>query len=603
MMKMNNRIKEVTERIKERSKSTREAYLKLMKDAEQSNVTRGDLACGNLAHAFAACAEDEKMDLSGNSKPNLAIITAYNDMLSAHKTYEDYPPKLRASARKYGAVAQVASGVPAMCDGVTQGQVGMELSLFSRDVIALATAVGLSHQMFDAAMCLGICDKIVPGMMIGALRFGHLPFIFIPGGPMESGITNEEKAHFRREYAAGRIGREELLKAEAASYHSAGTCTFYGTANSNQMLMEIMGVHLPGASFVTPGTPLREALNDYAVRRLTEITAQSNSFTPLYQVITEESIVNAIVGLAATGGSTNHTLHLNAIARAAGIIINWDDFNDISEEVPLLTRVYPNGSADINHFQACGGMAFLIKTLRIGGYLNENVKTAVGEGLEAYTKEPFIADGDLHWRETPDHSLDLNVLRGVEAPFAKTGGLKLLQGNLGRSIIKVSAVKEEHQYVKAPAVVFEDQKDVITAFKKGELNRDVVVVVRNQGAHSIGMPELHQLTPTLTLLQNQGYNVALVTDGRMSGASGKVPAAIHLSPEAAKGGAIAKIRTGDIITLDAVNGTLNCENLEEVSNREAIVIAQEGSFGVGRELFNRLRPLVTESEDGASYIL
>lgn len=602
-MQMNNRIKEVTERIKERSKPTRDAYLKLMKEAEQSSVTRGDLACGNLAHAFAACAEDEKMDLSGNSKPNLAIITAYNDMLSAHKTYEDYPPKLRAAARKYGAVAQVASGVPAMCDGVTQGQVGMELSLFSRDVIALATAVGLSHQMFDAAMCLGICDKIVPGMMIGALRFGHLPFIFIPGGPMESGITNEEKAHFRREYAAGRIGREELLKAESASYHSAGTCTFYGTANSNQMLMEIMGVHLPGASFVTPGTPLREALNDYAVKRLTEITAQSKNFTPLYEVITEESIVNAIVGLAATGGSTNHTLHLNAIARAAGIIINWDDFHDISEQVPLLTRVYPNGSADINHFQACGGMAFLIKTLRKGGYLNENVKTAVGEGLDAYTKEPFLKDGDLSWRNSPDQSLDLSVLRGIDDPFAKTGGLKLLKGNLGRSIIKVSAVKEEHQYVQAPAMVFEDQKDVITAFKKGELNKDVVVVVRNQGAHSIGMPELHQLTPTLTLLQNQGYKVALVTDGRMSGASGKVPAAIHLSPEAAKGGAIAKIRTGDVITLDAVNGTLNCEQFEAVSQREPIVSAPEASFGVGRELFNRLRPLVTESEDGASYIL
>ncbi len=600
---MNQRIKEITQRIKERSKKTRAEYLELMQSEKNSHVTRGDLACGNLAHAFAACAEDEKMDLSGNSKPNLAIITAYNDMLSAHKTYEDYPPKLRAAARKYGAVAQVASGVPAMCDGVTQGQLGMELSLFSRDVIALATAVGMSHQMFDAGMCLGICDKIVPGMMIGALRFGHLPFIFIPGGPMESGITNEEKAHWRREYAAGRISRDELLKAESASYHSAGTCTFYGTANSNQMLMEIMGVHLPGASFVTPGTPLREALNEYAVKRLTEITAQSKEYTPLFEVISEESIVNAIVGLAATGGSTNHTLHLNAIARAAGIIITWDDFNDISEEVPLLTRVYPNGSADINHFQACGGMSYLIKTLREGGYLNEAVKTAVGEGMEAYTKEPYLKDGELAWRDAPEDSLDKDVLRGVHEPFAPTGGLKILEGNLGRSVIKVSAVKEENQVVSAPAIVFEDQNEVIEAFKRGELNKDVVVVVRNQGARSIGMPELHQLTPTLTLLQNQGYAVALVTDGRMSGASGKVPAAIHLAPEAAKGGMMAKLKTGDVIHLDAKAGTLNVDNIEEVEKREANATPPVGSFGVGRELFNRLRPLVTESEDGASFII
>ena len=388
---MNEKIKAITERIKKRSEQTRKEYIDLMTSSMNASVTRGDLACGNLAHAFAACADDEKMDLSKNDQPNLAIITAYNDMLSAHKTYEDYPPKLRASARKYGAVAQVASGVPAMCDGVTQGQLGMELSLFSRDVIALATAVGLSHQMFDGGMCLGICDKIVPGMLMGSLRFGHLPFIFIPGGPMESGITNEEKAEFRREYAAGRIGRDELLKAESASYHSAGTCTFYGTANSNQMLMEIMGVHLPGSSFVTPGTDLREALNDFAVKRLTQITAQGKENTPLYEVITAESIVNALVGLCATGGSTNHTIHLIAIARSAGIAINWDDFNDVSDVVPSLTRVYPNGSADINHFHACGGMGFLMRTLREGGYLNENVKTAMGEGLEWYTKEPLLA--------------------------------------------------------------------------------------------------------------------------------------------------------------------------------------------------------------------
>jgi len=600
---MNQSIKEITERIKKRSEKSRKEYIDLMHAEAKNTVQRGDLACGNLAHAFAACADDEKMVLSKNERSNLAIITAYNDMLSAHKTYEDYPPKLRESARKYGAVAQVASGVPAMCDGVTQGQTGMELSLFSRDVIALATAVGMSHAMFDGGMCLGICDKIVPGMMIGALRFGHLPFIFIPGGPMEAGITNDEKAHWRKEYAAGRIGRDELLKAESASYHSAGTCTFYGTANSNQMLMEIMGVHLPGSSFVTPGTELREALNDYAVKRLTEITRLGGEYIPLYEVMSPESVVNAIVGLCATGGSTNHTIHLIGIARAAGIIIDWDDFNDISEATPLLTRVYPNGKADINHFQACGGMGYLMKTLREGGYLNENVKTCMGEGLEAYTKEPYLDNGELKWRDAPEKSLDEDVLRGVDAPFDSIGGLKLLKGNLGRSVIKVSAVAKEHWVVKAPAVVFEDQNDVIDAFKRQELSKDCVVVVRNQGAQSIGMPELHKLTPTLGLLQGQGYKVALVTDGRMSGASGKVPAAIHLSPEAAKGGMIAKLKTGDVIELNAETGTLNVENIEEVEKREVQAAEPKDSFGVGRELWNRLRPLTTESEEGASFII
>lgn len=600
---MNKQIKAITERIKRRSVETRSAYMELMASSKQAAVTRGALACGNLAHAFAACADDEKVDLSGEAKPNLAIITAYNDMLSAHKTYEDYPPKLRAAATKYGAVAQVASAVPAMCDGVTQGQAGMELSLFSRDVIALSTAVGMSHQMFDGGMCLGICDKIVPGMMIGALRFGHLPFVFIPGGPMESGITNEEKAFHRREYAAGRIGRDELLKAESASYHSAGTCTFYGTANSNQMLMEIMGVHVPGSSFITPATPLREALNEFAVKRLSEITAAGEEYLPLSEVISEETIVNALVGLVATGGSTNHTIHLIAIARAAGISINWDDFNDVSEVVPQLTRVYPNGSADINHFQACGGMGYLMKTLRDHGFLNENVSTVMGKGLEAYTQEPFLDNGELAWRDAPEKSLDESVLRGCDDPFAVTGGLRLLRGNLGRSVIKVSAVKEEHQVVKAPAMVFDEQNDVIEAFRRKELNKNVVVVVRNQGAHSNGMPELHKLTPTLTLLQNQGFQVALVTDGRMSGASGKVPAAIHLSPESAKGGMICKLKTGDMIELDAVNGTLNCLNIDEVVAREPQAAQLPSSLGVGRELFDLLRPLVSESEDGASFII
>ncbi len=600
---MNAQIVEITNRIKQRSVESRKAYLDLMKSSLNQSVTRGDLACGNLAHAFAACSDDEKMSLSGEAKPNLAIITAYNDMLSAHKTYEDYPPKLRAAAKKYGAVAQVASGVPAMCDGVTQGQPGMELSLFSRDIIALSTAIGMSHQMFDGGMCLGICDKIVPGMMIGALRFGHLPFIFIPGGPMESGITNDEKAQHRMDYAEGKIGREELLKAESASYHSAGTCTFYGTANSNQMLMEIMGVHLPGSSFVNPGTPLREALNDFAVKRLTEITFQGGEYTPLYNIISEETIVNALVGLVATGGSTNHTLHLIAIARSAGIIINWDDFNTVSDAVPSLTKVYPNGTADINHFQACGGMGFLMRTLRDGGYLNEDVKTVMGQGLDAYTKEPYLDGGEINWRDAPYKSLDENVMRSVETPFTATGGLKTLGGNLGRSVIKISAVKPENQKVTAPAVVFEDQDDVIEAFKRKELNKDVIVVVRYQGAHSNGMPELHKLTPTLSLLQGQGYKVALVTDGRMSGASGKVPAAIHLSPEAAKGGIISKLKTGDIIELDAVNGTLNCQNIEEVEKRESSEKSTYASHGVGRELFNRLSPLVTASEEGASFII
>jgi len=600
---MNKTIIEITQRIIKRSETSRKDYLDLMHLVHKNNVNRADLACGNLAHAFAACADDEKVDLSEEVKPNLAIITAYNDMLSAHKPYEDYPPKLKAAAKKHGGVAQVASGVPAMCDGVTQGQAGMELSLFSRDVIALSTAIGMSHQMFDGGLCLGICDKIVPGMMIGSLRFGNLPFVFVPGGPMESGITNDEKAQFRIDYADGKIGRAELLKAESASYHSAGTCTFYGTANSNQMLMEIMGVHLPGASFVTPGTELREKLNEYAVKRLLEITPQKGEYTALYEIISPETIVNALVGLVATGGSTNLTIHIIAIAKSAGIIVNWDDFNDVSEVVPSITKVYPNGTADINHFQASGGMGFLMKTLKDGGFLNENVKTNMGPGLDAYFKEPFIEDGEIQWRPVPDNSLDENILRPVSNPFEPTGGLKVLKGNLGRSVIKISAVKPENRYVKALAVVFEDQDDVIAAFKRKELNKDVVVVVKNQGAHSIGMPELHKLTPTLSLLQFAGHKVALVTDGRMSGASGKVPAAIHLSPEAAKGGMIAKLETGDLIELDSNNGTLNCLNIEEVEKREIKNSLENPSFGVGRELFNQLKTLVSESEEGASFII
>lgn len=601
---MNKKIQEITQRIKDRSKQSRKEYLDLIELSRLNAVTREGLACGNLAHAFAACADDEKHDLSNNVKPNFAIITAYNDMLSAHKTYEDYPPKLKAAAAKYGAVAQVASGVPAMCDGVTQGQAGMELSLFSRDVIALSTAVGLSHQMFDGGMCLGICDKIVPGMLMGALRFGHLPFVFVPGGPMETGITNEEKAKHRRDYAEGKIGRAELLKAESASYHSAGTCTFYGTANSNQMLMEIMGLHVPGSSFITPGTPLREALNDFAVKRLSEINpTKGEGYISLSKVISEETIVNALVGLMATGGSTNHTIHLIAIARAAGIIINWSDYNDVSEVVPSLTKVYPNGSADINHFQACGGMGFLMKTLNDGGYLNENVYTIMGEGLDSYFQEPYLENGQLSWRPVPEKSADESIIRGADNPFAPTGGLKLLDGNLGRSIIKISAVKEQHHVVKAPAVVFEDQDDVIVAFKKGELNQDAIVVVRNQGARINGMPELHKLTPTLSILQQNGYKVALVTDGRMSGASGKVPAAIHLSAHAGNEDILLKLKTGDVIELNAINGTLNCENYDEIISRPLSNKPVNSDFGVGRELFKSIKPMVSLSEEGASFII
>jgi phosphogluconate dehydratase len=452
-------------------------------------------------------------------------------------------------------------------------------------------------------MCLGICDKIVPGMLIGSLRFGHLPFAFIPGGPMESGITNEEKALARTEYAEGKIGRKELLASESASYHSAGTCTFYGTANSNQMLMEIMGIHLPGSSFVNPGTPLRDALNEFAVKRLTQITHQSKEYTPLHKVVSEECIVNALVGLVATGGSTNHTIHLIAIARAAGIIIDWNDFNDVSAVVPSITRVYPNGSADINHFRACGGMGFLMKTLIDGGYLNENVSTLMGRGLDHYTKEPFLNNGKLEWRAAPAESLDETVLRGTSNPFAPNGGMRLLEGNLGRAVIKISAVKEQHQIVQAEAEVFEDQDDVLIAFTEKKLNKDVVVVVRNQSATENGMPELHKLTPTLSILQQNGFKVALVTDGRMSGASGKVPAAIHLSSKNGSNALINKLQSGDPILLNAKTGVLSCLNADEVILRENSAKPPGDGQGVGRELFERLRPLVSESENGASFII
>lgn len=597
---MNQRIINVTNRIIERSKSSRETYLRDMKAACEDGVTRKNLHCGNLAHAFAGCSSHEKNELSENYTPNLGIITAYNDMLSAHKTYENYPEKLRKFAVKHGAVAQVAGGVPAMCDGVTQGQIGMELSLFSRDVIALSAAVGLTHNMFDAGIYLGICDKIIPGLMMGALRFGHLPAIFVPGGPMPSGISNDEKARIRQEFAEGKIGRAELLKGESDSYHSPGTCTFYGTANSNQMLMEIMGLQLPGSSFVNPGTELRELLNEEAVK-----VAKNNSLkgfeTSLANLFDEKTIVNGIIGLLATGGSTNHTIHLIAIARAAGIIINWDDMSDLSEVIPLLTRMYPNGAADVNHFHASGGMAFVIRTLLENGLLHEDVRTILGKGLNQYTKEPKISNHELVWVEGATASLNENIVRPATNPFSNNGGIKILTGNIGRSVIKTAAVAEEHFIVEAPAIVFDEQSDLIAAFKRGELEKDFVAVIPFQGPKQNGMPELHQLTPTLTVLQKRGFKVALVTDGRMSGASGKVPAAIHMVPEAKEGGAIGKIQTGDLIRLNAHSGELHCLTAS-FQNRPSRT-KEMNQQGFGRELFNNLRHQVTTSEEGASFIL
>ena len=597
---MNQRIIEITNRIIERSKATRTEYLADMKAANEEGVTRKNLHCGNLAHAFAGCSSHEKSELAENETPNLGIITAYNDMLSAHKTFENYPDKIRAFAIKHQAVAQVAGGVPAMCDGVTQGQVGMELSLFSRDVIALSAVVGLTHNMFDAGLYLGICDKIVPGLMMGALRFGHLPAVFVPGGPMPSGISNDEKARIRQEYAEGKIGRAELLKGESDSYHSPGTCTFYGTANSNQMLMEIMGLQLPGSSFVNPGTELRELLTEEAVK-----VARNNSLKgfeySLANQFDEKTVVNGIIGLLATGGSTNHTIHLIAIARAAGIIINWEDMSDLSDVVPLLTRMYPNGAADVNHFHASGGMSFVMRTLLENGILHEDVRTILGHGLKAYTKEPKIKNHELVWEEGATESLNTSIIRPVNEPFSADGGIKILIGNIGRSVIKTAAVALENRIVEAPAIVFDEQIDLINAFKRGELEKDFIAVLPFQGPKQNGMPELHQLTPTLSILQKRGFNVALVTDGRMSGASGKVPAAIHVVPEAKDGGAIAKIQTGDIIRLDATTGTLTCltPEMETRTARTKNVRTQ----GYGRELFNNLRHQVTSSEEGASFIL
>lgn len=590
----------VTERIAERSRSARDDYLRRLQAAADEGPVRRGLSCTNLAHAFAAAPGPDKESLKALQRPNVAIVSAYNDMLSAHQPLERFPALLKQAVREAGGTAQFAGGVPAMCDGVTQGQPGMELSLFSRDVIAMATAVALSHNVFDAGLCLGVCDKIVPGLLIGALHFGHLPFLFVPGGPMTSGLPNEEKARVRAAFAEGRVGREALLESEAQSYHGPGTCTFYGTANSNQMLMELMGLHLPGAAFVNPNTPLRDALTIAAGHRVMALTARGDEYTPVGRVVDERAVVNAIVGLLATGGSTNHTIHLVAIARAAGLHLTWDDFHALSAVVPLLTRIYPSGKADVNHFHAAGGMGFLVRELLAAGLLHEDVLTVAGRGLDRYAEEPWLHDGGVGWRAAPRASGDPEVLRPVAEPFSADGGLRVLDGNLGRAVIKVSAVKPEHRVVEAPARVFDDQQQVLDAFRAGELDSDLVVVVRFQGPRANGMPELHKLTPELGVLQSRGHRVALVTDGRMSGASGKVPAAIHVTPECLAGGALGKVREGDLIRVDAEQGRLEALVPEaEWAARERVAASAVAQHGMGRELFGLFRAAATGAEDGA----
>lgn len=592
-------VKQVTERIIERSRDSRKAYLDKISAAMSEGVSRRHLSCGNVAHGFAACDSQDKSLLAVDRAANLAIVSSYNDMLSAHQPFQAYPELIKQTARDLGAVAQFAGGVPAMCDGVTQGRDGMELSLFSRDLIAMATAVSLSHNMFDGVLCLGVCDKIVPGLLIGALAFGHLPTVFVPAGPMTTGLANAEKLRIRQLYAEGKVGREELLEAESQSYHGPGTCTFYGTANSNQMLMEMMGLQLPGSSFVNPGTPLREQLSKDAVRCLLGQTQLSDHYRPLSEIVDERCIVNGIVGLLASGGSTNHAIHIVAIARAAGIIVDWQDMSDLSDVVPLLCRIYPNGQADVNHFQAAGGMALLIRKLLDAELVHDDVNTIVGHGLRNFCQEPSLAEGELIWREGPKVSLDEDVVSAPGQTFSPEGGLKLLKGNLGRSVIKVSAVKPEHRKVKAPAVVLEHQDELQQLFDRGELERDFIAVVRFQGPKANGMPELHKLTPLLGILQDRGFKVALLTDGRMSGASGKVPAAIHLQPEALVGGAIAKLETGDMIELDAESGCVNVLDASVLA-RPCKEHSGDLTTGMGRELFAGFRSLVGDAESGAS---
>ncbi|WP_408899673.1 phosphogluconate dehydratase [Nocardioides sp. R1-1] len=594
-------LADVTRRLTERSAATRAAYLQRVRTAAVRGPARGRLGCANLAHGFAAAEGEAKAELARGAKPNLAIVTSYNDMLSAHQPYGDYPPVLKDAVIRAGGLAQVAGGVPAMCDGITQGRDGMQLSLYSRDVIAMATAIALSHDMFDGALLLGVCDKIVPGLLIGALSFGHLPTVFVPAGPMTSGLPNKEKARVRQLFAEGRAGREELLEAEAASYHSRGTCTFYGTANSNQLLMEVMGLHLPGSSFVNPGTPLRDALTREAAAVAVRRSQQYDAAPGIGELIDEKAVLNACVALLASGGSTNHTLHLVAIARAAGILLTWDDLAELSAVVPLVARIYPNGSADVNHFHAAGGIGFLVRTLLDAGLMHEDVETMLGSGLRRYTEEPVLVDGELTWRPGPETSHDLDVLRPATAPFSPDGGVKVVRGPLGVGVVKTSAVAPEHRVVTAPARVFDDQHDFLLAFADGSLDGvNLVAVIRYQGPAANGMPELHKLTPALGVLQDRGQKVAIVTDGRMSGASGKVPAAIHVTPEAALGGPLSRVRDGDLITLDADAGTLTVA--ADLAHREPTGAAPAGDAwsGTGRELFAAFRASVGPADEGAS---
>ncbi|MES2434562.1 MAG: phosphogluconate dehydratase [Pseudomonadota bacterium] len=601
-MSLNSTIDRVTDRIRERSAQTRGDYLTRLAAAAHQGPARGHLACGNQAHAYAAMGAD-KDALAAGRVPNIGIVTAYNDMLSAHQPYEDYPKLIRDAARKAGATAQVAGGVPAMCDGVTQGQAGMELSLFSRDVIALSAGVALSHNTFDAALFLGVCDKIVPGLVMAAAAFGHIPAVFVPAGPMTSGLPNDEKSKVRNAFATGAVGREELMAAEMASYHGPGTCTFYGTANTNQMLMEFMGLHLPGASFVNPNTPLREALTTYAVERAVAITALGNDFRPAGEVLDERAYVNGLVGLMATGGSTNLVLHLPAMARASGVLLDLADFDEISQAVPLMAKVYPNGLADVNHFHAAGGLGYMIGQLLDHGLLHGDAKTVAGEGLRHYRTEPKLIDGRLTWTPGSNHTLNDKILRPASDPFQPTGGLRQLSGNLGRGVIKVSAVAPERHIIEAPCRIFHDQNDVKAAFKAGEFTSDTVVVVRFQGPQANGMPELHSLTPMLSVCQDRGLKMALVTDGRMSGASGRVPAAIHVSPEAAKGGPLARLRDGDIVRLDAVAGTLSVLAADFEAREAVTADLSANRHGMGRELFEAFRRNVGTSETGAAVVI
>lgn len=596
-------IAKVTADIEHRSGPLRAEYLTMIDAMARQAPGREQLSCGNLAHGFAACNETDKSAIKLMDAAHVGIVTAFNDMLSAHQPYETYPEQIKAALRAVGSTAQVAGGVPAMCDGVTQGQAGMELSLFSRDVIAQATAVSLSHQMFDAVLLLGICDKIVPGLLIGALQFGHLPALFVPAGPMPTGLPNKEKAAVRQRFAEGNATREELLHAESASYHSAGTCTFYGTANTNQLLLEAMGLQLPGASFVNPDLPLRDALTAHAAQQVTRLTAKSNQYTPLGEQVDARALVNALVALVASGGSTNHCIHLIAIARSAGYIMTWSDFDAISKATPLLARVYPNGQADINHFHAAGGTGVLFQNLLSDGLMHSDALTCLGLPFSDFVREPSLVNEDIHWVKPPSSSLDDSVIRGTNAPFAEEGGLRLLEGNLGRSVIKVSAVSAEHRIVEAPAVVIDSQHALQGLYDSGELNRDCVVVVRFQGPIANGMPELHKLTPLLSSLQDKGYAVALITDGRMSGASGKVPAAIHITPEAAADGPLSRLRDGDKITLNANTGELKVALSEsELASRDRAIPPNADQYTVGRNLFSAARSQVSNAEQGASFL-